>query len=427
MRFWRAFTWFNVIALIGSVILRIAGEAEFALLDLPDYAFSLVSLVVLYCFSYRKKILNPLVWKIFLLVMVAWNIGRLVFDKESLGSGFTEILATVAVYGVAPLLIYIPVFLYSLNSNTVWNDDISQKKKKDGSKVFVSWFRTTRRDIATASVALFLLIGVLYLGDRIYAAWIIYHAVERFHSKNEQLSGTMAMVPPLTSVSGTQTDLGFATFTSSMGEWKKIRLETFTGNDQVLFFTSAEFTLFIHYPDKCDPDKIAAFYNGNPLNEIKRDLETEDRIINLIAQNGVSQFKKNAKCSYQLSKWAVSRTPRRPVDLFFMDADHWESYLSIHLIGLGKFGTNTERIESAQINALTGKGFASSVGARVWSQNGKMAFSILATEKEPGVGQKIVREILSSLHFSFEELPEKTELEKLIRATIESNPVFVSE
>lgn len=118
---WKIYLWFLVVvvgALYGASIRE--GLNVVRILDIP---VTLISLAGVFGFAYRKSIWTSAFWKIWLPLVIVWDIfANFVWGGKSQmrDLGLIDIVFVAAVFYAVFLPGYIALFLYGFHSEKVW-------------------------------------------------------------------------------------------------------------------------------------------------------------------------------------------------------------------------------------------------------------------------------------------------------------------
>jgi len=121
---WTIYFWVYAI-LLGTAYYVLYFEGKPTFWDYLDFPISAIAMAGVFCFSYRIKFLSPSFWKIWLLVIISWDLTYNIIITRILGaaqqmqkepSGLT---LTIALW-VLVLVKYVALYLYSYKSLNIW-------------------------------------------------------------------------------------------------------------------------------------------------------------------------------------------------------------------------------------------------------------------------------------------------------------------
>jgi len=126
---WKIYFW--LILVIAVISYPVVIVTKFNLWILIDIVLWIITFMGLYSYAYKKKILNEKFWRIWLFVIIPWDVASIliIFDIES---SITERLINWSF--VIPA--YIALFLLGFKSQSLWEGELmkmnDQEKKYDG-------------------------------------------------------------------------------------------------------------------------------------------------------------------------------------------------------------------------------------------------------------------------------------------------------
>ena len=118
---WKIYFWFLVVIVVNGYSSMFSAYLIFY--DYLDIPFSILGLVGLFGYAYKKKLLCPNIWKICFFLIVIWEIFNTFFipfhaNRELVGQNEEFYVKFISLFIALPL--YISLFLYGFRSKEIW-------------------------------------------------------------------------------------------------------------------------------------------------------------------------------------------------------------------------------------------------------------------------------------------------------------------
>ena len=118
---WKIYAWFLAFLLaVGYGVLIWEG---IEVRDIVDMLISLVALIGVFGYAYKRKIISEDLWRVWFFVIIGWDIFyNLVLEDFTEFSEFTTIEISIVIIIMLILIIpeYIALFLYGFRSEALW-------------------------------------------------------------------------------------------------------------------------------------------------------------------------------------------------------------------------------------------------------------------------------------------------------------------
>lgn len=119
---WKLYFWLMISLVIVAAFYELYDENAMEVSDVADYGTWLFSLAGVFGFAYSKVFLHRRLWRVWLPIIVVWDIGFLVKqylqDPVELDPSLLVFTAVFFVLIVAPQ--YLALYLYGYRSNALW-------------------------------------------------------------------------------------------------------------------------------------------------------------------------------------------------------------------------------------------------------------------------------------------------------------------
>jgi len=120
--FWKIYAiLLTVILVTAYVIVFVGGVQTLHYVDLP---ISIIALVGLYGFAFQVKLVNIWIWRVWLGIVVAWDMYYNFYDAISSAPEFSPLIIGGIVVAIGIIIPeYIALFLYGFRSHSIWDKE----------------------------------------------------------------------------------------------------------------------------------------------------------------------------------------------------------------------------------------------------------------------------------------------------------------
>jgi hypothetical protein len=115
---WKIYSWCFAVVLIAAHILSFIEKVT--LLNILDVPISLIALIGLFGFSYKKKITNQRFWQVFIFILICWDILLEYLRGEFSFTSITDIVMLLIVLLIT-LPEYIALYKYAFSKRIHWD------------------------------------------------------------------------------------------------------------------------------------------------------------------------------------------------------------------------------------------------------------------------------------------------------------------
>lgn len=119
---WKIYFWLLALALLA--LNAAAVKRGFSVRDAVDVPISLVGLTGVYGFAYQKSMLTSIFWRVFLPVIILWDIFANFFwggMGEIQVLTWLETVAVIVVFYIVFLPGYVALYLYGFGAQKIWS------------------------------------------------------------------------------------------------------------------------------------------------------------------------------------------------------------------------------------------------------------------------------------------------------------------
>ncbi len=119
---WKAYFWLMSLLLAVALALEFAEPSDVSLIDVIDYLSSGFSLIAVFGYAYSRALINPGTWRIWLPIVVVWDIVVLARQvvKEDIGFDAWTLAAMIVFGSILVIPEYVAVYRYGNRRLALW-------------------------------------------------------------------------------------------------------------------------------------------------------------------------------------------------------------------------------------------------------------------------------------------------------------------
>lgn len=116
--FWKIYAILLLVVVLLGMTAAVTGEEPLTKWELSDMPISIIGLIGVVAFAFKKAIFRPRFWKNWLVLSILWGFLFWMFSSRDI---FEYGIATGIIASILALPAYLALFLYGYRSKEIWN------------------------------------------------------------------------------------------------------------------------------------------------------------------------------------------------------------------------------------------------------------------------------------------------------------------